>query len=365
MKLEFLGVENFQKIMKDQIPIVDVRAPKEFAEGHLPGSVNLPLMNDEERHLVGIEYKKSGREAAIELGLKLVSGEVKSQRVKAWMDYLQQNPEAIITCFRGGLRSKFSQQWCAEAGYPRPRIEGGYKAVRTFLIETISKFTYEKEMTLIGGCTGAAKSLLLRDLVSFRDCLDLERQANHRGSAFGGYGNGQPAQATFENLLARDILLLSQGGRVIIEDESRLIGKCVQPEIFFEKLRNSPLVFVDEPLSQRVENTYQDYIVNSTINSDDVDQAQTVFDRYLKSLSNIQKRLGGLRYQECLRDLQKSRQDYQEHREILSNKIWIEKLLHWYYDPLYNGSLEMRKPKILFRGTRAQVFDYLKSKLDQ
>lgn len=358
-------VTNYRELIESGVPIIDVRAPVEFADGHLPNSVNLPLMDNEERRLVGIEYKKKGRDAAINLGLQLVSGEVKALRIQKWVEFIQANPSAVITCFRGGLRSKFSQEWCAEAGFRRPRIEGGYKAVRNDLISALNTFTETRQLTLIGGCTGAAKSLLLRDLLPFRDCLDLELRANHRGSAFGGYGDLQPAQATFENYLGRDIYRLHLGGRVIVEDESRLIGKCVQPESFFNLLRTSPVAFVDEPLDVRVENTFKDYILQSPIGQGQAEVAIAVFDRYLKSLSNIQKRLGGLRYQECLKDLEKSKKDYIENKSIESNRVWIEKLLHWYYDPLYLGSLNNRNPTIIFKGSRQEVLNYLKSQLDQ
>ncbi|HBM45267.1 MAG TPA: tRNA 2-selenouridine(34) synthase MnmH, partial [Halomonas sp.] len=116
------------KVIASNTPLIDVRAPVEFAQGSLPGAVNLPLMVDEERHQVGIAYKQQGQQAAIALGERLVSGEIKQARVAAWQAYLAQHPDASIYCFRGGLRSQIAQQWLVDAGLHRPRIEGGWKA---------------------------------------------------------------------------------------------------------------------------------------------------------------------------------------------------------------------------------------------
>lgn len=117
-------------LIREERPLIDVRAPVEFAQGALPGAVNLPLMIDDERHQVGIAYKKHGQAAAIELGERLVSGAVKQARIAAWQAYLAEYPNALIYCFRGGLRSQITQQWLEEAGISRPRLEGGWKAMR-------------------------------------------------------------------------------------------------------------------------------------------------------------------------------------------------------------------------------------------
>jgi tRNA 2-selenouridine synthase len=117
--------------------LIDVRAPVEFGQGALPRAVNLPLMDDEERRQVGIEYKQRGQDAAIALGQRLVSGAVKEDRVDAWVALLDDHPDAVVYCFRGGLRSQVSQQWLEEAGITRPRIRGGWKAMRQALCERI------------------------------------------------------------------------------------------------------------------------------------------------------------------------------------------------------------------------------------
>ena len=126
-------INNYKQLLLDYTPMIDVRAPVEFATGALPASINLPLMTDDERHQVGLRYKNNGQDSAIAMGHQLVHGEIKQQRVQAWQDFIQANPSAVLYCARGGLRSQLTQQWLAEAGIDCPRVEGGYKSLRGFL----------------------------------------------------------------------------------------------------------------------------------------------------------------------------------------------------------------------------------------
>ena len=125
-------------ILLQQSPLLDVRAPIEFAKGAFPQASNLPLLNNEERHLVGTCYKQNGQDKAIELGHALVSGQTKTDRVEAWRAFCEQNPTAYLYCFRGGLRSKTSQQWLADAGIEICLIQGGYRALRQCLLGTLA-----------------------------------------------------------------------------------------------------------------------------------------------------------------------------------------------------------------------------------
>ena len=109
-------INHYRQLLLDDTPMIDVRAPVEFVTGALPSSTNLPLMMDDERHQVGIRYKNNGQQAAIELGHELVNGEIKQQRVDAWQAFMAANPNAVLYCARGGLRSQLTQEWLAEAG---------------------------------------------------------------------------------------------------------------------------------------------------------------------------------------------------------------------------------------------------------
>ncbi|MGB2002837.1 MAG: rhodanese-like domain-containing protein, partial [Porticoccaceae bacterium] len=126
-------VNNYRQLLLDDTAMIDVRAPVEFVSGALPSATNLPLMNDDERHQVGIRYKNNGQQSAIELGHQLIHGEIKQQRLQAWQDFMQANANGVLYCARGGLRSQLTQEWLAEAGVECPKVEGGYKSLRGFL----------------------------------------------------------------------------------------------------------------------------------------------------------------------------------------------------------------------------------------
>ena len=116
---------NFHRLVVENIPLIDVRAPVEFAAGAFPTAVNLPLMNDDERHQVGICYKEQGQAAAIALGHSLVCGAVKEKRIAAWKAFIEKHSDALIYCFRGGLRSQLSQKWAEQANRSGDSSAGG------------------------------------------------------------------------------------------------------------------------------------------------------------------------------------------------------------------------------------------------
>lgn len=378
MSLKNIKPDELKRLFRQNIPLMDVRAPVEFAQGSIPGAVNLPVMSDEERALVGTVYKNQGNEAAVKLGHELVSGAVKEQRVQAWKDFVSANPEAVFYCFRGGQRSRISQAWLKEAGVERPLIVGGYKATRNFLIKQIEDFSIRQELISVSGPTGSGKTHFLRGLKDSYPVLDLEALARHRGSAFGSWEVEQPSQSDYENHLAREILLLEdkiQGKfKPLVEDESRLIGRISQPATFFIRLRSSPVIWIDEPLAVRVDNVYEDYILNSSIGQslaavprcaeeNDIlrGQALELFARYRQSLKGIHRKLGGQRTQEVMEDLEKAELAYLNHAEISGNKVWIEKLLQYYYDPMYLGSLDRRHVNVIFKGTRTEAEKFIQS----
>ncbi len=185
---------DYATLLQQDTPLLDVRAPVEFAKGAIPNAINLPLMNDEERHLVGQCYQQKGQQAAIDLGLSLVSGTIKQRRIDAWVKFVQAHPQGYLYCFRGGLRSRIAQQWLEGAGYPYPRITGGYKALRHVLLERLTHSAAQLSLTVLGGFTGTGKTEVLLQLAQG---LDLEGYARHRGSSFGKQLLEQPAQIDF------------------------------------------------------------------------------------------------------------------------------------------------------------------------
>jgi tRNA 2-selenouridine synthase len=358
---------DLRDLFLNERPLIDVRAPIEFAQGSLPGAINIPIMNDEERARVGTTYKTLGREKAEALGHELVSGEVKEARLEAWIAQIKKDPQTVIYCFRGGLRSQITQSWLKDRSLEKPLIVGGYKKARHFLMDEIDQFTKSSEFVMLTGPTGSAKTQILKKAAIFYPSLDLEGLAHHRGSAFGAWEIPQPVQIDFENRLAVGLLRLQRKQQdkfpqpiaALFEDESRMIGRCTLPEIFFLKMRASPVIYVDESFEQRVENIFQDYVAGTAIGQGSESEALRVFGDYQQAAHAISRKLGGLRTQEVLKDLALSEQAYLEGRGLESNKGWIAKLLSYYYDPLYAKSFAARNPKVIFRGNSVEVLAYL------
>lgn len=319
-------------------PLIDVRAPIEYAAGAIPGSVNLPLMNDEERHLVGLCYKKNGQAAAIALGHQLVSGEVKARRVRAWVDHIERHPRAEVFCLRGGLRSQISCQWLAEVGIKRTALPGGYKRLRQFLLAWLEEAPLPR-LVRLAGMTGVGKSQLL---ASLPHALDLEKLANHRGSAFGDLG-GQPSQASFESALAAQLI---NRPCAVVEDESNMIGCLRIPRRFFRRMQESPLVVLEASLQERVMNIHREYVLAHDA------------EFFLHRVSKIERKLGGLMAREIKEAIQTA---FLRGMELGHHEEWITRLLTRYYDPAYQHGLDGQAGLIRLRGGENEVRAFLQS----
>ena len=155
---ELEQIDDYRRLFLDDVALLDVRAPVEFAEGAFPTAENHPLVDDDERHRIGIAYKEDGQQQAIELGESLVSGELKAARIAEWSTFITRHPHAVLYCFRGGMRSKISQRWLHdEAGIDCARVRGGYKALRRFLIDELATNSARCRPVVIGGRTDAAR----------------------------------------------------------------------------------------------------------------------------------------------------------------------------------------------------------------
>ncbi|RUR34930.1 tRNA 2-selenouridine(34) synthase MnmH [Vreelandella andesensis] len=323
-----------------ETPLIDVRAPVEFVQGRLPGAVNLPLMVDEERHQVGIAYKQHGQQAAIRLGERLVSGDTKRSRVDAWQAYVASHPNAIIYCFRGGLRSQLAQQWLAEAGVSRPRIDGGWKALRLRLCQRIDEAA-SQPMLVVAGLTGCAKTTLINQL---SNGIDLEAFANHKGSAFGRQPEEPATQIDFEHALAKRLIGLP--GKLVIEDESRQIGNANIPLAFWHALQRAPRIRIEMPLDWRLEQLRRDYIEaleqSYTVRYGQQEGWQRMRVQLANALERLAKRLGNARLQRLQR-LQDMAFDAHARGNIQAHEAWLAPLLTEYYDPLYRHHLEKHK----------------------
>ncbi|MBC8205538.1 MAG: tRNA 2-selenouridine(34) synthase MnmH [Kiritimatiellaeota bacterium] len=353
---------NFHRLVVENIPLIDVRAPVEFAAGAFPTAVNLPLMNDEERRLVGICYKEQGQTAAIALGHKLVCGPIKEERIAAWATFVQQHPDALIYCFRGGLRSQLSQEWAEQAvGRDIPRLEGGYKAFRTYLMEQLDPQLISSTPIIVGGRTGSGKTLLIRDL---KNVVDLEAIANHRGSSFGRQISAQPTQIDFENRLAWALIQHREAGHryMILEDEGRHVGRLYLPRPLSAHFEQADVVHLEISLDERVQITFDEYVTAAQSAFTDEFGEAGLF-QWLEdlqgSLQRIRKRLGGERLKRVGESMQSAFDHHQSTGDPSFHKQWVELLLREYYDPMYDYQLEQKQQKIVFAGNAQAVREYL------
>jgi tRNA 2-selenouridine synthase len=344
----------FKELFRRDTPLIDVRAPVEFHEGHFPGSTNLPLMNDTERAAVGTRYKEAGQAEALKLGHELVSGALKESRIDAWEAFLRQHPEANLYCFRGGLRSQISVSWIAERGLKVPFIPGGYKALRRFLLETLEQESQQRKFLVVGGRTGSGKTLIL-DTTPL-PALDLEGAANHKGSSFGKMGP-QPAQITFENRVAIQFLKHNPAPVTLVEDESVMIGSCIVPRTLKEKMNEAPILLLEVPIEDRIRNTFEGYVLERFHSHGGNRDTVAAFMR--ESLERISKKLGGLETSR-IRGLIDTAFALDGPPSLDAHAPWIEALLLRYYDPLYDKSIAKNLERVAFRGNTQACIEYLK-----
>jgi tRNA 2-selenouridine synthase len=301
-------------------PVVDVRSPSEFLQGHIPGAINIPLFDDEERKRVGILYKNSGRDASVLLGLE-IAGPKLSGFIKEVHKQIH-GKEISIYCWRGGMRSS-GMAWLFEtAGYKVSVLQGGYKSYRKYIRQRLGE---PIKFIVLGGYTGSGKSEILEFISqSGEQVLDLEKIACHKGSAFGDLGQDkQPTNEQFENELYFQLQKLDLTSVIWIEDESRGIGTVSIPEPLFKKMRDSRLIFIDIEKSVRVDRLVNEY---------------AGFDVLLleNAILRISQRLGGLNTKLIIEALHNN--DFKRSASILLS----------YYDKAYLKGVSDRNPSKVY-----------------
>ncbi len=354
--------DDYQRLFLQATPLLDVRAPVEFAQGAFPGAVNLPLLDDEQRRQVGLRYKQQGQDSAIELGHRLVSGAVKQARLEAWADFVRKHPEGALYCFRGGLRSRIAQEWIHQhCGVAYPRVRGGYKAMRRFLLEALPRVMAGVSPWVLSGRTGTGKTLLLARL---RQGVDLEGIFQHRGSAFGRRVRPQPAQIDIENALAIELLRHQAAGHrcLVFEDESANIGSRRVPDAVTGALATAPVVVLQRPFEERVEIVFEEYIDRALAEYQAALGGETGFqvwsENLLAALDRIQRRLGGLRHSRIYAAMIQALARHREHGEGEEHRVWIAALLREYYDPMYDYQLAKKTGRVAFQGDAEAVLAF-------
>ncbi len=317
-------------------------------------------MSNEERHEVGICYKQKGNEKAVELGHSLVNGDVKERRVNACLEFIGNNPNTHIYCFRGGQRSQIMQSWIDEAGVSVPRLKGGYKAFRAYLMKSTMEIAQNQNIVILAGRTGSGKTIVLNKM---SNSIDLEGLAHHRGSSFGNFATKQPTQIDFESALAYDMIRHDHGGysSLVLEDESKNIGRCFIPNEMYQEMQGSDVVLLEQSIDRRIEITYDEYVLASQAEYSVVypDDQEAWINYMRESFKKISRRLGGERYKK-FSEILESAWDYQlSSTDASRHKEWIAILLNDYYDPMYDYQILNKKDRIIFSGNESEIKDFL------
>ncbi|HYW36016.1 MAG TPA: tRNA 2-selenouridine(34) synthase MnmH [Balneolaceae bacterium] len=314
-----LEISEFIDASRD-LPVIDVRTPSEFEQGHIPDAHNLPIFSDEERAEIGTLYNQKSRGASIKRGLEIVGPKMRTFVEKA--EKLAPDREILVHCWRGGMRSE-SMAWLLNFSDFSPRtLTGGYKTFRNFVLDT---FTRRWPVIVLGGMTGSGKTEVLHNMRKMgAQVIDLEGLAHHKGSAFGAIGEDpQPSNEHFENKLAMRLLSMDTQRPIWVEDESHLVGKNIIPNDFYDQMRAAPVIEMQVPDEDRIEHLidiYGDY----------------PSDELADSINAISRRLGGLRTQQALDALAEN--DFET----------VARLALSYYDKTYTYGLSKRDPETVF-----------------
>lgn len=291
--------------------MIDARSEGEFVKSHIPKALNIPILNNEERVIVGALYKSKGSQEAVLKGFELVGPRFHEIQKNA----LKQFPEKkiLLYCWRGGMRSEILSWLLCMLGFEVFRLKGGYKTYRTYTFELVRK---DWKFLNLAGRTGTGKTRLLHGLHEWgQQIIDLEGLANHKGSSFGGIGqNPQPSVEQFENLLAEVLRRLDPQDFIWIENESRRIGKVMLPDHFYDQMISAPLVSISKSREERIELIAEEY---GTLDNEDL----------IAAVNRLRKKLGGQRTKEAIESI------------ISENKeTWIGLVLE-YYDKAYDFDL--------------------------
>lgn len=300
--------------LSDSQPVIDVRSPAEFADGHIPGAFNIPLFDNEERRIVGTLYKQKGRREAILKGFEFVGA--KMSALIRDVRNITKGHDLLVHCWRGGMRSAALAWWFERNGFHCRTLSGGYKAYRNHVLANLNQ---NFNFLVLGGLTGSGKTEVLHFLQDQGEqVVDLEKRAAHKGSAFGALGEpDQPKTEHFENLLFNDLRRFDPKKRIWIEDESHNIGKVYIPNSIYQQIRSSNVVCIEIDLDSRLDNLVDEY-----------GAFQPELLAY--SLERIRKRIGGQRFNEALTCLNEG--NYRRVAEITLA----------YYDKTYRYGLEQR-----------------------
>ena len=294
--------------------VIDVRSPSEFAEDHVPGAINCPVLDDAERAAIGALYTQVSPFDAKKRGAALVAKNIASH-IEQQFGAHGRDWRPLVYCWRGGKRSGAMAHILSEIGWHAAQLEGGYRAYRREIVAQLAGLPQKYRYRVVCGATGSAKSRLLQALAEAgAQVLDLEGLASHRGSVLGNLPEtAQPKQKMFESLVWDALRKLDPGRTVYVEAESKKIGQLQVPDALLARMRDSPCVLIEAPLAARVAFLIEEY------------------GHFLGDPRDLKAKL------ECLAGLQ-SKETIARWMEQVEQRRWDElvaDLLQNHYDPSY------------------------------
>ncbi|TCO79886.1 tRNA 2-selenouridine synthase [Marinisporobacter balticus] len=300
---------------------IDVRAPAEFADGTILGAVNFPILDDEERAIVGTIYRKENSDQATLTGLNLVSSKLPNLYATI-KQYSKEYEYIIIFCWRGGMRSKSTCSFLSMLNIPNVyQLANGYKSYRKYVIDFLDNKIEKYKFIMLHGLTGVGKTHILKKLEKAgKYTLDLEELAKNKGSVFGtiGFSEGSPSQKKFESLIFH-VLYRADEKYIFVESESKRIGSVNVPDRVYDQMVNGYHIFVKTKIENRVEIILKDYVKYLEANDKSIG----------KALDHLRKRLGNEAVDTLIKKIEKK--DY---------TFVIKYLMKYYYDPLYEYSIK-------------------------
>jgi tRNA 2-selenouridine synthase len=298
--------------------LVDARSPAEFADDHLPGALNWPVLDDEERRLVGTEYVQVSPFAARKRGAALVARNI-ARHLEQQVMARERGWRPLVYCWRGGQRSGAFATVLDQIGFQVHVLDGGYREFRRAVIAELQTLPRRLSLQVLVGRTGSAKTRLLHALArAGAQVLDLEALAAHRGSVLGPEpGQPQPSQKAFETALWRALHGLDPSRPVYTEGESRLIGRLRVPEPLLEQLRAAPCTELRVPLAARVQFLLRDYA------------------HFVADTEAFCTRLAALRELRGAKVVER----WQQLARAGDHALVVTELLEQHYDPVYQRSM--------------------------
>ncbi len=311
---------SLQKMLEfENTVIVDVRTPKEYLEDHIPGAINIPIFDDDERAIIGTLYKQKGKEIAVETGIEITSPKLQDFYNK-YLNLSKQYKQIVLYCFRGGMRSTSLVDFLNEIGLKVLKLDGGYKAYRNYVLKYLENLSIKHQFIVLHGHTGTGKTMLLEELEKKGVCvLNLEALAQNSGSVYGEifYSGKAPSQKWFDSLVVK-ILRESKYKNILMESESKKIGKVTLCKTFWDTMIQGKHILINSSVENRVKRLVEDY---TKYNTQD--------DEYLKkSTSRLKDTIGN----QAVEDLINKIED-KNYESVASF------LIQNYYDKLYSYSI--------------------------